>query len=50
MSFGVTSPILGAEITKKEFVKRADKALYKAKAKGKNMVCVYQAKSECAHV
>jgi diguanylate cyclase (GGDEF)-like protein len=50
MSFGVTSPILGEEITKKEFVKRADKALYKAKAKGKNMVCVYQAKSECAHV
>ena len=42
MSLGVASPPPGEKIADKEFVKRADKALYQAKAKGKNSVCVFQ--------
>jgi diguanylate cyclase (GGDEF)-like protein len=41
MSFGVASPDTGEKIADKEFVKRADKALYQAKSKGKNMVCAF---------
>ena len=42
MSLGVASPPPGEKISDKEFVKRADKALYQAKAKGKNFVCAFQ--------
>ncbi len=41
MSFGVASPDTGEKIADKEFVKRADKALYQAKSKGKNLVCAF---------
>lgn len=42
MSFGVTSPVLGQEISAREMVKRADRALYEAKAKGKNISCAFR--------
>lgn len=45
MSFGVTSPILGEQIKENELVKRADKALYRAKAKGKNISCAFRVKA-----
>jgi len=44
MSFGVTSPAPGEKISEKQLVQRADKALYRAKAKGKNCVCAFQPK------
>jgi PleD family two-component response regulator len=45
MSFGVTSPLLGEQIQENEIVRRADKALYRAKAKGKNITCAFRAKA-----
>ena len=42
MSFGVASMNTGEKIADKEFVKRADRALYQAKAKGRNCVCAFQ--------
>jgi diguanylate cyclase (GGDEF)-like protein len=45
MSFGVTSPLLGERIKENEFVRRADKALYRAKAKGKNITCAFRVKA-----
>jgi diguanylate cyclase (GGDEF)-like protein len=45
MSFGVTSPLLGEQIQENEIVRRADKALYRAKAKGKNMTCAFRSKA-----
>jgi diguanylate cyclase (GGDEF)-like protein len=44
MSFGVTSSAPGERMTEKQFVQNADKALYQAKAKGKNSVCAFQPK------
>jgi diguanylate cyclase (GGDEF)-like protein len=42
LSFGVTSPPFGEQISEEEFVKKADKALYQAKTKGKNRTCSFQ--------
>ena len=44
MSFGVASSVPGEMMTEKQFVQNADKALYQAKAKGKNSVCAFQPK------
>ena len=44
ISLGVTSPPLGEKIKENEFVRRADKALYRAKAKGKNITCAFHPK------
>ena len=50
MSFGVTSPASGEKMTEKQFVQNADRALYQAKAKGKNSVCAFQPKGKCANI
>lgn len=42
LSFGVTSPPFGEQISEEEFVKKADKALYRAKTKGKNRTCAFK--------
>ena len=42
MSFGVAALKSKEKIIEKELVRRADKALYKAKAKGKNSVCAFK--------
>ena len=44
MSLGLASLNAGEKIAEKEFVKRADKALYQAKANGKNSVCALNPK------
>jgi diguanylate cyclase (GGDEF)-like protein len=40
MSFGVATMSPGGEITKKELIKQADGAMYRAKTSGRNLCCV----------
>jgi len=49
MSCGIAFLAVGEQISEEEFVKRADKALYHAKAKGKNQSCAHNPKPVSAN-
>jgi diguanylate cyclase (GGDEF)-like protein len=50
LSLGVASPLPGEKSTAKQLVENADKALYRAKAKGKNCVCAFRPSRKCANI
>lgn len=46
LSFGIVSFLPGENISKNDFLKKADEALYRAKRKGRNRCCIFGANND----